>query len=118
MGVAERVGKKGTPVVYYDRNLLPKAPVEVRNQVLYHECAHHENGDTNRRPPRSSHLLQKIEDKADCRAIRRLREEFNYSEKEIDTIAAYLRENSRKLYMPRSAIDRRVNLLKNCLKEP
>ena len=77
-GVA--INANGKPVTLYEETLPQRFPEEFLNQLLAHECSHHQLGHT-RYPS-----LPSTEYHADCRSMFLLQEQLNYSEKQFTII--------------------------------
>ncbi len=105
-GMAFNDAKNGRPIAVLDKTTLATASSEFQHFAGYHECAHHENGDP--KTVAGMSFLQKLqaEDAADCRAIKRLRDEKSYSSRELEII---IRDMTR-LTMQEESTEKSANL--------
>lgn len=122
LGVAAEDRHNGNPIALIDIETLTSMPVEFRNQVILHECAHHENGDV---AAFSSFAAsgqwsvmqesQTREDAADCRSVRRLRDEFSYGAREFDRVFSSIELVGHRLNVPPGIAKYRTDKLRKCL---
>lgn len=71
------------PIVFIDKEKFPIMSKQQQIFLIEHECAHQELGHTEFSPQQfynAPHRIGEIEGDADCQAIKKLKEKYNFSE--------------------------------------
>ena len=114
-GVAKK-DVNGLPVIY--RFNYQKAPKSLQMFIDFHECAHHQTGDLEKKPPKQNSLEYMMKESiADCVAAIRMKSDYINGKTLIKEALVELKKTMIVIGFPKLTIQSRVHNIKNCFKK-
>ena len=114
-GVAKK-DVNGLPVIY--RFNYQKAPKSLQMFIDFHECAHHQTGDLEKKPPEQNSLKYMMKESiADCVAAIRMRSDNVNGKTLIKEVLFELKKTMMVIGFPISTIESRGINIKKCFKK-
>ena len=114
-GVAKK-DVNGLPVIY--RFNYQKAPKSLQMFIDFHECAHHQTGDLEKKPPEQNSLEYMMKESiADCVAAIRMKSDNINGKTLIKEALVELKKNMIAIGFPKSTIESREINIKKCFKK-
>ena len=114
-GVAKK-DINGLPIIY--RFNYQKSPNSLQLFIDYHECAHHQTGDLDKRPPPQNSIQYMIKENiADCVASIRMKSDKINGEILIKETLLELKKAMRVIGFPKALIESRELNIKKCFKK-
>ena len=114
-GVAKK-DINGLPVIY--RFNFQKTPKSLQMFIDFHECAHHQTGDLDKKPSEQNSLEYMIKESiADCVAAIRIKSDMINGKTLIEEVLVELKKTMIIIGFPKLTIQSRVNNIKNCFKK-
>ena len=114
-GVAKK-DINGLPVIY--RFNYQKAPKSLQMFIDFHECAHHQTGDLEKKPPEQNSLEYMMKESiADCVAAIRMRSDNVNGKTLIKEVLVELKKTMTVIGFPISTIESRGINIKKCFKK-
>ena len=114
-GVAKK-GVNGLPIIY--RFNYQKSPNSLQLFIDYHECAHHQTGDLDKRPPPQNIIQYMIKENiADCVASIRMKSDKINGEILIKETLLELKKAMRVIGFSKAIIESRELNIKKCFKK-
>ena len=110
-GMAKR-NKKGVPTVY--RFSYEKSPKALQIFIDFHECAHHQTGDLEKKPPHQNSFEYMMKESiADCVAAIRIKSDKINGKILMKEVLVELKKDMKNIGFPKSTIEsRELNIVK------
>ena len=110
-GVAKK-DINGLPVIY--RFNYQKAPKSLQIFIDFHECAHHQTGDLEKKPPQQNSFEYMMKESiADCVAAIRIKSDKIYGRILMKEVLVELKKDMTNIGFPKSTIEsRELNIVK------
>ena len=100
-------------IIVIDKNLFPRLPHLLQDQIYKHECAHFTAGDLDGPPEENTERDQVEEDRADCTSITQMRAE-GLTQEQLDTIITYHKALAYGYRLPEDLIKARSENFQSC----
>tara|TARA_B100001939_G_C16891501_1_gene595631 strand:- start:616 stop:1185 length:570 start_codon:yes stop_codon:yes gene_type:complete len=114
-GIAKR-DLNGLPIIY--RFNYHKSSKALQMFIDFHECAHHQTGDLEKRPPPQNSFKYKMkENTADCVAAIRIKSDIINGKSIIKEALFELKKDMKIIGFSKSVIESRELNIKNCFKK-
>ena len=106
----------GLPIIY--RFNYQKAPKSLQMFIDFHECAHHQTGDLEKKPPEQNSLEYMMKESiADCVAAIRMKSDKINGKTLIKEVLVELKKTMIVIGFPKSTIESREINIKKCFKK-